>query len=278
MCAGMPRAFDCTMQMYFVPVKVMHCCTYGACVFPIQALQPVSSAIDALQSDKRSCTGVLIPLVQCTRHKLDRIYLDPQETRPVINFRGQLAKWASQHIGRRFQPIIEDDLNRKAAALYPSCKLGWVSETTERENLVACLEQDLRDIIASEKGDLFSDEPSPASSPSSESGGGMDSLLFGLYDSQPAAHSDARTREAVNALHAYINGPRAKANVSSLQFPDPAVRRLFIKYNTAMPSSAACERLFSTGRRVLHYLRARMADSTVEGSLIVHINSGTNFS
>ena len=49
---------------------------------------------------------------------------------------------------------------------------------------------------------------------------------------------------------------------------------LIIKYNTPMPSSASIERLFSRGRRVLHYLRGRLDDDNLEATMFVNVNYG----
>jgi len=44
----------------------------------------------------------------------------------------------------------------------------------------------------------------------------------------------------------------------------PEVRKLFIKYNTAIASIAPVERLFSTGALVLSKRRSRLSDSLFE--------------
>lgn len=52
----------------------------------------------------------------------------------------------------------------------------------------------------------------------------------------------------------------------------PLLQNLFIKYNTAIPSSAPCERLFSTAKHILTPFRCSLTDANFESRLMLKTN------
>ena len=52
----------------------------------------------------------------------------------------------------------------------------------------------------------------------------------------------------------------------------PLLKDLFMKTNTALPASAACERLFSAAGRIFTPLRARISDQNFENQFLLKLN------
>lgn len=54
------------------------------------------------------------------------------------------------------------------------------------------------------------------------------------------------------------------------------VKNIFIKYNTALPSSASVERLFSVAGDICSKKRSRMSDKNFKDTLLCKVNLKTN--
>lgn len=75
-----------------------------------------------------------------------------------------------------------------------------------------------------------------------------------------------RVTRAHSVKHCYAEGPNGKREY-------PRLARLFLKFNTALPSSASVERCFSGVRYIFGDLRNRVSDSTLEKEVCLKANS-----
>ena len=73
----------------------------------------------------------------------------------------------------------------------------------------------------------------------------------------------------IDELNSYLNSKNLNA---SLMNDYINLKKLFIQYNTALPSSASCERLFSTSGLILTSRSGNMSDAFFEKKVLLHWN------
>ncbi|KAG7169635.1 hypothetical protein Hamer_G013244 [Homarus americanus] len=87
----------------------------------------------------------------------------------------------------------------------------------------------------------------------------MENKIFqALYE------TPCRNEKDSDLKHFLGEKPSKKKTFDKDTFPNKAMRELFIKYNTPIPSSAAVNRTFSMGKDVLRPKRSRMSDKHFE--------------
>lgn len=88
---------------------------------------------------------------------------------------------------------------------------------------------------------------------------------FFFFEQQGTAHDESEEEELQRFL-------KSKSTNIEMLNDYPKIKKLFIKYNTALPSSASVERMFSIGGAVLTPQRGHLNDDTVEQQILLKIN------
>ena len=92
--------------------------------------------------------------------------------------------------------------------------------------------------------------------------------------SRDTGHSSTRTlkAKAQSLLVSWLDAD-SKNDLSDATFlGEPALMKLFTKYNTPIPSSAAVERLFSIGKEILRARRCQLSDDMFERLMFMKSN------
>ncbi|KAL1249120.1 hypothetical protein QQF64_020125 [Cirrhinus molitorella] len=203
-------------------------------------MKPLLKASSILQSESSVYLGWLLPVIHQLQSKLNRLETSSQTCTPLIS--------ALQNgLKKRFGQMLEDPELAAAAVLLPKFKTSWTDKPDVIEaalkyvkNHLETTEQESQHLQreSSDDDDFFS---RPLSTK-------LQSPLE--LDGYLACASDS-----MDLLHSF-----------------PAIKKLSIKLNTALPASAACERLFSCAGLLFTSKRSRIDSVNFENQLLLKLN------
>lgn len=147
-----------------------------------------------------------------------------------------------------------------AATLLPRFKLSWISDEVKRNAALAAVKSELT--VSSR---LVESPASPLKANAAEED----------FFANPFGN-ECTSVSGDDELSRYFLVPHSFA-LTELKNSFPLVHKLFLKVNTAVPSSASVERLFSVGADVFTKKRGRMSDANFEIQLLLKYNSGVCF-
>ncbi|CAG9788837.1 unnamed protein product [Diatraea saccharalis] len=225
-----------------------------------KVMAPVANALDRIQGEAQAYLGSLLPTIAATVYKLKNI-----KSKGLVNCTA-LANALLNGIEKRFGPLLNDEQCLLAAAFHPKFRLIWLEtyDSSRVDAVKKSMEKKVEDALRQEAAENSKDR---------------DSLTGG--GSNASNNDDDEEEDFFNSVTRSIEKPKSsnslKSKAQSLvkmwldmkskdSFNDAAFLgeqifiNLFIKYNTAIPSSAAVERLFSTGKDILTPKRASLSD------------------
>ncbi|XP_067206204.1 uncharacterized protein [Linepithema humile] len=207
-------------------------------------MEPLARALDVLQSDTGMYMGYLLPVLSTLQQKLENL-----SKSNLINCHS-LVLAIQQGLNKRFLTTFEKKELIIASCLHPKFKLNWL--TGEKKKLAESYLEDLLGIRSTEN--------------SPKTGKSDDHEDFFICEQQRMTEGESEEEE----LQRFLKSKSCK--VEEMLNDYPKIKKLFVKYNTALPSSASVERMFSVGGSVLTPQRGHLYDDTIEQQILLKIN------
>lgn len=227
----------------------------------IECVKPIAEALDRLQSEKNCFYGELLPVLlqtQKTLQKLQLRHLKYCATLVVVLLEG-LNKRFSDYFDFSYQ--VHDAI--LASVSHPFFKLRWVPKEKKnnvKELLVNEAESLLTYVTKTRNDSINTSEAKSSESFFTFEGGSSD---------ESVENTSVKNTIELQCLQYLQNEDTCLDSLNAF----PAVREVFIKYNTALPSSAPVERMFSYGGMIMRPNRRSMHDDTFEKQLLLKLNS-----
>ena len=233
----------------------------------IETMKPVCQALDILQGENDAYTGILLPTITTCIKKLDLLL---KENKQIICL--PLAAATKNGLLKRFENLINNLDYILASALHPHFKLKWlhllspilneeVSSLQKRifNKIVSLLQASKGKTVNTSNTTNLQDCVDSVAEVLPNSSANKDFFDEIFTEEEPGKKDERQTCESFL---------QQKIDRSSPLFPnmfdDQDILALFCEYNTAVPSSAAVERLFSLGKDVLKPKRAGLSDKHFE--------------
>ncbi len=208
---------------------------------------PLAKALDVLQSDRMAYTGVLVPTISVLLERMEQM---KNETN--LHHCKPLVDAIIKGVKRRFGYIFQDPRLLKASATHPKFRLAYIP-TEKKPGVVSDLKAEVNRLLQTQcAGDHMQDED-----PNDDK------------DEVTEYFPSLRTRTVLNELDSYLQS--TETNLVNT-FQNLPTMKIFVKYNTGVPASAACERLFSVGKDIFRPKRNRLSDASFEKLLLCRVN------
>ena len=203
----------------------------------------MADALDLIQGDKGIFLGHLLPTIVYLRRYLQQEKTSVNKCQPLIDA-------LLSGLSKRFDGYFERREMLLASVYLPEFKAAFLETHAQRDHAKTLL---------IEEAEALEDQPSSQLSQDAQQEKGRS-----FFKKIPKV-----TDTAANEVGRFFLDP-SEGLQSILAYP--RVKKVFIKYNTILPSSASSERLFSRAKLVLRRTRQRIGDDSFESQLLLSAN------
>lgn len=199
-------------------------------------------SLDVLQGDKTMCMGYLLPTITWLTKQLNELKITGGSCKA-------LAESCLHGVEKRFEYMLHDNTIILAALSHPKFKIRWLSGAKKCEaSEILQLEFDSTPCIENIVTNSLSNQEIE------------DNFCFNNDDFE----------ESQTEIERFMKNPFTSDLTTFNTMP--VKKEIFVKYNTALPSSASVERLFSVAGDICSKKRACMTDKNFEDTLFCKVN------
>lgn len=214
-------------------------------------MKPLACAIDIVQKDENMYIGYLLPTISVLQRRLEHLQMSG------LAFCTPLVIALLTGIHKRYDHLFEDRELLIASVTIPRFKTMWVSSEGRRQELQTLLQNELNRQCYGSTVTAVS-LSAPKKSPTDD--------FFSFALASPGVPSPS-----VNCVEADRFMADSETGIESLHKHE-LVRKVFVRYNTALASSASVERVFSVAADVFTRKRGKMTDENFERQLLLKLN------
>ena len=250
-----------------------------------RVMKPVAFTLDFFQGDnKNSLLGCLLPHILRLKLQLQGFLSGVHGT---LDYTREIVTTILEKVCTRFDPFFEDPDYQMATCFHPAFKLEWVvmwdvgRKAELRERMVAEVAEHMR---RHDDGAEATPTESAAVAPpetqvvyDSDDDGGLSQMISACSATVQATPRMTVTEKARSIVKTWEGTPRNSSPTGIYSDGDflenKAFMDIFMKTNTGVVSSAACERFFSQGKDTLADKRSSMSGSTFESLMVLRGNA-----
>jgi hypothetical protein len=215
-------------------------------------MRPIAIAMELFQGEKDCFIGHVIPTIKGIEHNLSK--MNDKST-------GALVAALKAGLVMRFKDIMESDDYNVATMLLPKFKLNYL-ELGQRPAGKALLIKAVQLVNAEAAGTEPVHRVQPSASFKIPASTQDDLYLFMAEQNEESA--------AATEISAEVELYTTNASIETEALVAfPRVAAAFCRYNAALPSSAAVERLFSAAGQILSARRCQMSDKNFDQSVFL---------
>lgn len=240
--------------------------------FNYQVMAPVARALDHIQGEKQCYLGCLIPTVIVTKKKLLAL-----RTSGNLQFCKPLAEALLLAMERRFAATLEDEECLLATAFHPKFRLKWVGtyvpgsqdRTVNKLEIQSLMERKVEEYL------LRSERKTESSSSNEELEAG--DFYASICDEETVCPSKSTKLRAGHIVKTWLEDKGTESLADPAFNSESVLVNLFLRYNTAMPSSTVVERLFSLGKDIMRAKRSGLSDDDMNMFMFTKANMSMNY-